>query len=80
MISEEIGLNDYIRKLKLRPRFMKGDLGEFIVQQRGTPPFHIVGPAINLKLEEIVELLHESIDMPKTDDANEIANYVRGSI
>lgn len=76
MISEEIELNHYI-ETKTKAKVYEGDLGEFIIQQRGTPPFHIVGPAINLKLNEIVDLLHESIDMPKTDDANEIANYVR---
>ncbi len=76
MITEEIHLNDYIGN-KTEAAVYEGDLGEFIVQQRGTPPFHIVGPAINLKLTEIVDILHDSIDMPKTEDAGEIANHVR---
>ncbi|HZK44248.1 MAG TPA: lactate utilization protein B [Syntrophomonadaceae bacterium] len=77
MITEEIDLNHYIES-KTGVEVHEGDLGEFIVQQRGTPPVHIVAPAINLQLGEIIDILHESIDMPKTEDANEIADYVRG--
>jgi L-lactate dehydrogenase complex protein LldF len=46
MISEEIDLNHYLEK-ELGVKIYEGDLGELIVQMRGTPPFHIVGPAIN---------------------------------
>ncbi|HZJ84537.1 MAG TPA: lactate utilization protein B [Syntrophomonadaceae bacterium] len=77
MITEEIDLNSYIEE-KTDAKIYEGDLGEFIVQLRGTAPFHIVGPAINLKLNEMVDILHDNIDMPQTEDANEIANYVRG--
>lgn len=76
MITEEIDLNTYIAD-RTEAKVYEGDLGEFIVQLRGTPPFHIVGPAINLKLDEIVNILHENIDMPLTENASEIANYVR---
>lgn len=77
MITEEIDLNDYITS-RTDAKVYEGDLGEFIVQLRGTPPFHIVGPAINLKLDEIVNILHENTDMPITQEAPEIANHVRG--
>lgn len=77
MISEEIGLNHFLEK-EAGVKIYEGDLGEFIVQQRGTLPFHIVGPAINLNVQEIASILQEHIDMPYTEDAQEIVSYVRG--
>lgn len=76
MLSEEIGLNHYLEQ-ETGVRIYEGDLGEFIVQQRGTPPFHIVGPAINLTVQEIAQLLREYIDMPYTEVPAEIAGHVR---
>ena len=77
MISEEIGLNHFLEK-EAGVKIYEGDLGEFIVQQRGTIPFHIVGPAINLNIQEIATILQQHIDMPYTEDAQEIVSYVRG--
>lgn len=76
MISEEIGLNHFLEK-ETGVKIYEGDLGEFIVQQRGTIPFHIVGPAINLNVQEIAGILAEHIDMPYTEAAPEIAGHVR---
>lgn len=77
MLSEEIGLNHYL-EANNGVKIYEGDLGELIVQQRGTMPYHIVGPAINLKVQEIASILQEHIAMPYTEVASEIANYVRG--
>jgi L-lactate dehydrogenase complex protein LldF len=74
--NEEIGLNHFLEK-ETRVKIYEGDLGEFIVQQRGTIPFHIVGPAINLNVQEIAGILTEHIDMPYTEAAPEIAGHVR---
>lgn len=54
MVTEEMGLNDYLRSNGIEP--FETDLGEFIIQQLDRPPFHIVGPAINLPVEEIRDL------------------------
>ena len=54
MVTEEMGLNDYLKQNGIEP--FETDLGEFIIQQLGRPPFHIVGPAINLPVEEIRDL------------------------
>lgn len=77
MLSEEIELNHYL-EAKTGVKIYEGDLGELIVQQRGTMPFHIVGPAINLNVQEIAGILEEHIGMPYTESAPEIAGYVRG--
>ena len=54
MVTEEMGLNDFLKNNGIEP--FETDLGEFIIQQLGRPPFHIVGPAINLPVEEIRDL------------------------
>lgn len=54
MVTEEMGVNDYLRENGIEP--FETDLGEFIIQQLERPPFHIVGPAINLPVEEICDL------------------------
>lgn len=54
MITEEMGLNDVLQENGIEP--FESDLGEFIAQQLHRPPFHIVGPAINIPVEEINDL------------------------
>jgi L-lactate dehydrogenase complex protein LldF len=76
MISEEIDLNHYLEEA-LGVKIYEGDLGELIVQMRGTPPFHIVGPAINLNVQQIAQILVDHIGMEYTEDAIEIAGNVR---
>ena len=51
MVSEEIGLNDAFAENGIE--VFETDLGEFIIQLLGRTPFHIVGPAINIPVEEI---------------------------
>lgn len=54
MVTEEIGLNGFLSEHGIEP--WEADLGEFIIQQMHRPPFHIVGPAINIPVEEIRDL------------------------
>jgi len=54
MVTEEIGLNEVLSRAGIEP--FETDLGEFIAQQLHRPPFHIVGPAINVPVEEIRDL------------------------
>lgn len=51
MITEETGLNQHLQEGGVEA--FETDLGEFITQLLGRPPFHIVGPAINIAPEEI---------------------------
>jgi len=54
MVTEETGLNEVLHKNGVEP--WETDLGEFIAQQLHRPPFHIVGPAINVPVEEVRDL------------------------
>ena len=67
MVTEEMGLNDALEENGIEP--FESDLGEFIAQQLHRPPFHIVGPAINVPVEEINELFLAKAGMkePTTD-------------
>jgi L-lactate dehydrogenase complex protein LldF len=61
MVTEEMGLNDVLMENGIEP--FESDLGEFIAQQLHRPPFHIVGPALNIPVEEISDLFLAKADM-----------------
>ncbi len=50
MISEEIGLNDFLAAHDVEP--VETDLGEYILQLRREPPSHIIAPAFHLNRED----------------------------
>lgn len=63
MISEEIALNDSLKKDGFTP--IETDLGEYIIQLRGETPSHIVGPANHLSKEDVAETFlahHDGFD------------------
>lgn len=51
MVTEEIGLNEHL--ISHGVDVFETDLGEVITQMLSRPPFHIVGPALNVPPEEI---------------------------
>lgn len=53
MISEEIGLNDYLEKNGVQP--IETDLGEYIIQLRHEAPSHIIAPAIHVRKEMVAD-------------------------
>jgi L-lactate dehydrogenase complex protein LldF len=61
MITEETGLNEILSQNGVVP--WETDLGEFIAQQLNRPPFHIVGPAINVPVEEVRDLFMAKANM-----------------
>jgi len=62
MTTEEIHLNDFLEKHSIES--VESDLGEYIVQLLGQPPYHIVTPAMHLNKEEIAKLFHEKFGTP----------------
>ena len=67
MVSEEMGLNDVLTQNDIE--VFEADLGEFITQMLKRPPFHIVGPAINIPIDEISNLFLKKglIEQPTRD-------------
>lgn len=61
MVTEEIGLNELLSEHGIEP--WEADLGEFIIQQMHRTPFHIIGPALNITVEEIRDLFMAKANM-----------------
>lgn len=62
MTTEEIHINDFLEKHDITS--LESDLGEYIVQLLGQPPYHIVTPAMHLSKEEIAKLFHDRFGTP----------------
>jgi L-lactate dehydrogenase complex protein LldF len=61
MVTEETGLNDALAQAGLD--VVETDLGEYIIQQAGETPSHIVGPALHKSAAEIRELFLDKHDL-----------------
>jgi len=75
MITEEIELNPFLEKLGME--LLETDLGEYIVQLREEPPYHIVTPAMHLSRTEIAELFHKKFNTAIDASPEEITAFVR---
>jgi L-lactate dehydrogenase complex protein LldF len=75
MISEEIGLNEFLEKLKIES--VETDLGEFIVQTAGEKPYHILTPAMHKSKEDVADLFHRTFNLPENSQPHDIALFVR---
>jgi L-lactate dehydrogenase complex protein LldF len=66
MVSEEIELAAALGKVGVTA--WETDLGEYIVQLRHEPPYHIVTPAMHLNRKQIGELFRKELDPGVSDD------------
>lgn len=57
MISEELALNHFLETRGVEA--VETDLGEFIVQLEGEPPYHILTPAMHKSKEDVARLFHQ---------------------
>ena len=60
--SEELHLNQKLEEMGCR--VYETDLGEFIIQQLGSKPMHILSPAIHIPREKVAELLSNLLNKP----------------
>src|SRR4029077_1923911 len=75
MTTEEVHLNHHLEKEGIES--VETDLGEFIVQQRDEPPYHIVTPAMHLSKEDVAKTFNEKFDLPPHSTPQEITLWVR---
>ena len=75
MVSEEISLNDHLEKTGIE--VLETDLGEYIVQQAGEHPYHIVTPAMHKSKEDVAVLFNEKFGLPVKSTPEDITAYVR---
>jgi L-lactate dehydrogenase complex protein LldF len=78
MTTEEIDFNPGLEKAGLE--VFETDLGEYIVQQLGERPSHIIGPAIHKTKEEVGRLLEEKLGIPYTDNPEVMTAAVRETL
>ncbi len=75
MTSEEIHLNAALEQAGFE--VVESDLGEFIVQLRKEPPYHIVFPAMHLTRHQISELFTRELGSAPTADPEELTLIAR---
>ena len=76
MVTEEIHLNAALEKVGVTA--WETDLGEYIVQLRNEPPYHIVTPAMHLMRDQIRDLFREKLNEPGlSNDPQELVAAAR---
>ena len=75
MITEEIHLNPALETSGIE--VFETDLGEFIMQLRQEPPYHIVTPAMHLTRHDIAALFKEKLGTGDTSDPEELVAAAR---
>ena len=75
MTSEEIHLNEALEAEGYQ--VVESDLGEFIVQLRKEPPYHIVFPAMHLTRGEISELFARELGSAPTQNPEDLTMIAR---
>jgi iron-sulfur cluster protein len=75
MASEEIGLNTHLEGAGVR--VVETDLGEWIIQQAGQRPSHMVMPAIHLTREEVSRIFSENLGEEVPPDIERLVKVAR---
>ncbi|MEO6188687.1 MAG: LutB/LldF family L-lactate oxidation iron-sulfur protein [Ginsengibacter sp.] len=75
MVTEEIHLNDFLKKNNIES--VESDLGEYIQQLDGEPPYHIVTPAMHKSKEDVAKLFEEKLGTPSKLSPEELTLVAR---
>ncbi|MEO6820310.1 MAG: LutB/LldF family L-lactate oxidation iron-sulfur protein [Ginsengibacter sp.] len=75
MVTEEIDLNAFLEKNNIQS--VETDLGEYIQQLDGEPPYHIVTPAMHKSKEDIAKLFADKLGTPSNLTPTELTIIAR---
>src|SRR5690606_12093117 len=75
MVTEEIHLNAFLEKNNITA--IETDLGEYIQQLDGEPPYHIVTPAMHKSKEDVAQLFHEKLNVEANLSPEELTLVAR---
>lgn len=78
MVTEEIHLNSFLEAHNIES--VETDLGEYIQQLDGEPPYHIVTPAMHKSKEDIAQLFHEKLGTPPGLSPTELTLIARENL
>ncbi len=75
MTTEEVGLNEALEEAGVDT--LETDLGEYIIQLAGEPPFHIIAPALHKTREEVTDLFVKKLGSPRLETREELTQEAR---
>lgn len=75
MVTEEIHLNHYLQANGIES--VETDLGEYIQQLDGEPPYHIVTPAMHKNKEDVARLFADKLGVPGGLSPEELTQVAR---
>lgn len=75
MVTEEIKLNEFLQEHGIES--VETDLGEYIQQLDGEPPYHIVTPAMHKSKEDVARVFHDKLGTPLNLTPTEITKVAR---
>jgi L-lactate dehydrogenase complex protein LldF len=78
MVTEEIHLNDHLEQHGIES--VETDLGEYIQQLDGEPPYHIVTPAMHKSREDIAKLFAEKLHVAPNLSAEQLTLVARDKL
>jgi L-lactate dehydrogenase complex protein LldF len=78
MVTEELHLNDFLAKHQIES--VETDLGEYIQQLDGEPPYHIVTPAMHKSKEDVAKLFHEKLGVEANLTPSELTLIARKNL
>lgn len=78
MVTEEIHLNHYLETNGIES--VETDLGEYIQQLDGEPPYHIVTPAMHKSKEDVAKLFHDKLGVPANLSPTELTLIARKNL
>ena len=78
MVTEEIHLNSFLSEHGIDS--VETDLGEYIQQLDGEPPYHIVTPAMHKSKEDVAKVFHDKLGTDPNLTPSEITKIARRNL
>ena len=78
MVTEEIHLNEFLKENGIDS--VETDLGEYIQQLDGEPPYHIVTPAMHKSKEDVAKVFHDKLGTDANLTPPEITKIARRNL
>lgn len=78
MVTEELHLNDFLAQHQIES--VETDLGEYIQQLDGEPPYHIVTPAMHKSKEDVAKLFHQKLGVEPNLTPSELTLIARKNL
>lgn len=75
MVTEEIHLNPFLSAMGVD--VVETDLGEYIQQLAGEPPYHLVAPSMHKSKEEVAALFQEKLGAPAGLQPEALTQFAR---